>query len=159
MGKKGLTLIELMVGILVIALIATIGMVAMKNARAKSRDAKRVYDIQQYAKAFVMYAQENDGKFPSSSGYLGCNGEIDNQIREYLPDLPVDPSDPKRQCNGDYYYYYVGQNDCSGIGNIVPTLHIRKMETNNPDYHQNPCVAGSEVGGAKNAEYLIVVGF
>ncbi|MFA6410069.1 MAG: type II secretion system protein [Candidatus Buchananbacteria bacterium] len=159
MKNKGLTLIELMVGILIVALISTIGLVAMKNTRAKGRDAKRIYDLQQYAKALIMYAGEHDGKYPDQTfnGTIGCNGLFDAEIKKYLPSLPIDPADPNRRCDTNYYYYYLANNNCTSNGVLVPTVHVQTVETSSRDYHQNPCLAGSEEGSAKTADYLIIV--
>jgi prepilin-type N-terminal cleavage/methylation domain-containing protein len=155
---KGLTLIELMVSILVIALLITIGMVAMKNAQAKARDAKRVYDLQQYAKALRLYAQASaTGAYPQTSGYLGrkYDTELNNELKNYIPDLPSDPKDIKESETGNYFYYYIPNNNCSG-GNF-PTLHTVNIETSNADYYQNDCTDGSAEQGANIADYLIII--
>ncbi|MFA5022484.1 MAG: type II secretion system protein [Patescibacteria group bacterium] len=159
MRNKGLTLIELMVGILIVALISTIALVAMKNSRAKARDAKRIYDIQQYAKALIIYASEHDGKYPdlALNGYLGCGGLIDEEIKKYIPGLPRDPLDPQGKCDTNYYYYYVANNNCFGTDAVLPTVSAQTVETSNRDYHQNSCLTGSEEGNVKSASYLIIV--
>ena len=157
--SPGITLIELMVGILIIALIATVGLVALKNARAKARDARRIFDINQYAQALRIYAQENpEGTFPTEGGFLGANhlsAAINDQLRKYIPELPSDPQDDGGTTFNDNYYYYVAQNSCQG--QIYPTVHVQNIESGNPDFYNNPCIAGLAEGNANSADYLIIL--
>ena len=60
-NKKGFTLIELLVVIAIIGLLATLSVVALNNARQKSRDAKRVSDIKQIQTALELYFVDNNG--------------------------------------------------------------------------------------------------
>ena len=55
MNKKGFTLIELLVVVAIIGLLATLSIVALNNARARSRDARRVADIKQIQTALELY--------------------------------------------------------------------------------------------------------
>lgn len=66
-NKKGFTLIELLVVIAIIGLLATLSVVALNNARQKSRDAKRVSDIKQVQTALELYYVDVNG-YPSSTG-------------------------------------------------------------------------------------------
>ena len=60
-NKKGFTLIELLVVIAIIGLLSTLAVVALNNARAKSRDAKRVADVKQMQTALELYYNDCDG--------------------------------------------------------------------------------------------------
>jgi general secretion pathway protein G len=62
--NKGFTLIELLVVIAIIGLLSTLAVVALNNARAKSRDAKRVSDIKSLQTALELYYQDQNG-YPS----------------------------------------------------------------------------------------------
>ncbi len=66
-NKKGFTLIELLVVIAIIGLLATLSVVALNNARQKSRDAKRVSDIKQIQTALELYFADND-QYPVPNG-------------------------------------------------------------------------------------------
>ncbi|OGL87724.1 hypothetical protein A3I42_03380 [Candidatus Uhrbacteria bacterium RIFCSPLOWO2_02_FULL_49_11] len=70
--RKGFTLIELLVVIAIIGLLATLAVVALNNARAKSRDAKRVSDIKQVQTALELYYSDQNG-YPvmGQTGVLG----------------------------------------------------------------------------------------
>src|SRR3989344_5631831 len=62
--RKGFTLIELLVVIGIIALLSTLAVVALNNARLKAREAKRVADIKQTQTALELYFQDQ-----ASPGY------------------------------------------------------------------------------------------
>ncbi|MDP3995205.1 MAG: prepilin-type N-terminal cleavage/methylation domain-containing protein [bacterium] len=67
--KKGFTLIELLVVIAIIGVLSTLAVVSLNNARAKSRDAKRVSDIKQVQTALELYFVDNNG-YPAGTGLV-----------------------------------------------------------------------------------------
>lgn len=73
-NDKGFTLIELLVVISIVALLATVAIVAMNNARMESRDNKRKADIRQVASALEVYFDEFEQyPFNGPSGSGGYN--------------------------------------------------------------------------------------
>ena len=66
MNKKGFTLVELLVVIVIIGLLSTLAIVALNSARAKARDAKRVSDIKQLQTAYELYFNDQN-KYPPAA--------------------------------------------------------------------------------------------
>lgn len=66
---KGFTLIELLVVIAIIGLLSTLAVVALNNARQKSRDAKRVSDIKQVSTALELYFADQNG-YPTAAAAI-----------------------------------------------------------------------------------------
>lgn len=70
---KGFTLIELLVVIAIIGLLSTLAVVALNNARQKSRDAKRVSDVKQVSTALELYFADNNG-YPTAATAITLGG-------------------------------------------------------------------------------------
>lgn len=72
--KEGFTLIELLVVIAIIGLLSTLAVVALNNARMKSRDAKRVSDIKQIQTALELYYADQNDYAAGAAISLGTTG-------------------------------------------------------------------------------------
>ena len=71
--RKGFTLIELLVVIAIIALLSTLAVVALNNARQKSRDAKRVADVKQVQTALELYFADQNA-YPTAATAVDLGG-------------------------------------------------------------------------------------
>ena len=59
MTKKGFTLIELLIVVAIIGILAAIVVINLDGAQAKSRDTRRISDLDTIAKAFQIYYEQN----------------------------------------------------------------------------------------------------
>lgn len=73
--QKGFTLIELLVVIAIIGLLASVVLLALNSARAKSRDAKRVADIRQVMSGLELYFNDCNSYPIATSLTLGATGQ------------------------------------------------------------------------------------
>lgn len=110
--QQGFTLIELLVVIAIIGFLASIVLVAMNNARVRSRDAKRLGDMSQLQKALEFFYNSNRG-YPVATG----NGLPDLTANE-VKVIPTSPLPADGSCGGlqnpydepanSYYYAPTG---------------------------------------------------
>lgn len=107
--QKGFTLIELLVVIAIIGLLSSVVLVAVYNARAKARDAKRVGDMTRMVTAFELYQATNRG-YPVASP-AGVPSDMDPNYVAALPTAPLpadggcDTTNLTTGQPGNTYYY------------------------------------------------------
>ena len=143
--KGGFTLIELLVVISIIGLLSTLAMVALKNARMKSRDAKRMAEMKQVQTALDLYYDANNS-YPISD-YDGCGGwDVGNKDYQFMTNkLPGFLSSPPRDstatgnCAGYFYYRYnAGDYGCDINRGNYYVLGVLNMETSGMPHPSSP---------------------
>jgi len=111
-SKKAFTLIELLVVIAIIGILATISVIALQNARAKSRDAKRAGDMKQVQTALELFFNDKN-RYPTAEEWN--TGKIfsttTSSTSTYMQIIPVAPTPNDGSCTPE-------QN----LINYIPTL-------------------------------------
>lgn len=87
--KRGFSLIELLVTIFIIALLVTVVIAAVQHVQTKSRDTRRMEDMNEISRALELYHTDNY-QFPKS-GTGPCNEPPGNMCPEVTLDGDTDP--------------------------------------------------------------------
>jgi general secretion pathway protein G len=89
-NKTGFTLIELLVVIAIIGLLSTLSILALNQARARARDAKRVADVKQIQTALEMYYNDV-GDYPTVAS-MAAGLPIYSANGTYMRAIPTPPT-------------------------------------------------------------------
>jgi len=113
-SKKGFTIVELLVVIVVIGILVGITIVSYGAIQQRARDSERSSDITQIKIALDKYYAEKSTYPIVCSGPYAC--AADQLTTELAPYLKVFPHDPKNAVNSAGDYQYVALEDGSGYG-------------------------------------------
>jgi len=129
-SKKAFTLIELLVVIAIIGILATVSIISLSNARAKSRDAKRAGDVKQIQTALELFFNDNN-RYPTATEWE--SGQIystsaagTSTYLQVIPSAPT-PNDGACTVNQNTINYSPTSNGSSYsislcLGNTTGTL-------------------------------------
>lgn len=144
-SKRGFTLIELLVVVAIIGILASVVMVGLSGARAKTRDAKRRADLKSLQGALSVY-YANNGQYPASCNGTtwggagtawgscatsGASAYINGLSPSYLATLPVDPGP------GTNGYIYAPTSDYQGY-TILAYINVEQTVTSDDPMYRCP---------------------
>lgn len=158
---SGFTIVELLVVIVIIALLATISIVAFNGVQQRARDSQRKSDIATIQKVLAIYYGDKNG-YPACNGgvFTGGTGQtctlsdpdvVAQLVPTYMSKTLVDPKN-----TAQYQYYYAvgwkpGVDGCqvagAGTNNYVIAAGLENA----------PIVCGTNGWFARN-DFGIVVG-
>lgn len=114
----GFTLIELLVVIAIIGVLASVVLVSLNTSKLKSRDAKRLSDMQQIRSGLDIYYNLGNG-YPSTANWnTAQNGKTQLLCGVGVPTfkVPQDPMNATMSGSGFAYTYTAGGNQTTGCG-------------------------------------------
>ncbi len=128
--RKAFTLIELLVVIAIIGVLATISIIALSNARAKSRDAKRAGDMKQIQTALELFFNDKN-RYPTAEEFaldsiFSTSTYGTSTYMQIIPDAPT-PIDGTCTSNQNTFFYTQTESGNSYnisfcLGNTTGTL-------------------------------------
>lgn len=126
-NKAGFTLIELLVVIAIIGLLASVVLLALNGARAKSRDAKRLADVRQIASALELYFNDRNtypttaaAQDPLPAAGIGQPNLVPNYIG-LMPTAPSPSDCASASGQGGNGYYWLA-NGVGSSANLTTTF-------------------------------------
>ncbi len=133
MKTRGFTLIELMVVGAIIALITSVILGSLGDAKAKSRDSERIQEMKTLQTALELYQLEFN--YPAPSGGLAKGSSLTSAMQNIVAErfLSVIPTPPKGSSYPNEFYYYqttdtAGNYSCLGkslaLGDIPYILYF-----------------------------------
>jgi len=130
---KGFTLIELLVVISLIGILAALALVSYTGTQKQARDAQRKSDLKQYQNSLELFANKNNGLYPS----YDTNPTSLCSVLGLGSNCPDDPR--ASESDQDSYRY---QSDGSGTGNPEATEYVLWAELENTDGYWTLCSNG-----------------
>lgn len=155
-ARRGFTIVELLIVIVVIGILAAISVVAYTGIQDRARDSQRISDIQTIVKALEIY-KTNNGVYPDEVGTTNASGwEVTHNgtsatnflsalvSNQGVSKVPVDPRNfgvntgvaaslnPSRGSSNFTYYYHrypAGANTCDAARGDFYVLGITRMDS------------------------------
>ena len=132
---RGFTIVELVIVISVMAVLATISIMAYTGIQERARDGKRVSDMGALQKALEVYKSQNGDQFPAIQ-YGGWNESSIAPINAFLKplrdtgvlaEIPLDPINDATY-RYKYYRYGAGNYGCDAARGHFYVLVVTKGE-------------------------------
>ncbi|MEK7627684.1 MAG: prepilin-type N-terminal cleavage/methylation domain-containing protein, partial [Patescibacteria group bacterium] len=103
-SRRGFTKIELLVVLAIIGLLVSLILVSLGSIKARSRDVRRVVDIDVFIKALNLY-NNSFSVYPIYDGYITGEDPLSDALRNssVLSSIPLDPTN--KQVGSIIYKY------------------------------------------------------
>lgn len=125
--ERGFTLVEIVLVIGVIAVLSAVVIGNLGEARKKSRDAKRISDLEQIELALRLYKDVHESYPTFDDGdFIGDGGGVDTVLNTYMGGIVKDPINSL-----SYRYYYDSNYVCNGKTVPVITSVMERDNTGN----------------------------
>ncbi|MCP4523022.1 MAG: prepilin-type N-terminal cleavage/methylation domain-containing protein [Candidatus Gracilibacteria bacterium] len=150
MGKKGFTMVELLVTITIIALLSTIGFVGYSEYLISTRDGNRTAQVHAIGQGLVLHSVKKRLPYPNTQIEVTANGEVfayqgyaGKDVLESI-DFSDDGKDPK----DDSYFSYMVTKDRKHfqLMTFLEEPSEEFIDYTNTAYSRFPMVYGKELG-------------
>ncbi len=141
-GVKGLTTVELLVVVALLAMFAILSYAAWDHQLKRSRDAQRKADMNEWMRG--LYGYYDDTLCFPEEDVMQCGSEA---LRPYLDRVPCDP------LNNSVHYYVYEKLGCNLI-----YIYARLEATNDPVIEKVGCSDGCGPGGDMSFNYYVTNG-
>lgn len=139
--QKGFSLIEIMIGVMIVAVVSTISAVSLMTAQKTGRDAQRRADLKIIQGAIQKFYADNN--YYPADNLINSPGEpfTSNQIT-YISSIPKDPSSGKSYC----YSSLISVNNpapCQGKNCQYYSLCANLESPDSAEISNPPCSCGT----------------
>jgi general secretion pathway protein G len=142
--QKGFTLIELLVVIVIIGILSSFLLANFVGIKQRARDGTRKSDLRQIQAALELY-RSDQGAYPLTAGFLGCNNALASGNVTYMAKIPCDPTN-----TGKYVYGYASNGSTYDLAACLE--NVNDSQRDNPI---NPTHASDCDGGTTNWSYTL----
>ena len=165
-GKTAFTLIELLVVIAIIALLASMLLPALKEARGMARKAVCISNLKQIGLAFNLYIADWDDYLPKTGSGVSYGDTWDSRLAEIVYGVTITPgsgfSDFMKEGGKSIFWCPSRPKNMSSGGYKVKTRSysmnamLTLDEEGDPDYHYSP-VRYNKIDQTALSEILLIM--
>lgn len=136
LNHAGFTLIELLMVIAIIGGLAAIFITTFPASQRRSRDTLRRNDLRQYQSALEVYANRNNGFYPSRTTSVQADTTLCNDLG--LNNCAADPEDGNNNCTSGICRYFYRSNGTCAAGNACATNYFLYDRLEQPETVTRP---------------------
>lgn len=118
-------MIELLVVISIIGILASIGLVSFSGAQKQARDSQRKSDLKQYQSSLEIFANKNNGLFPSR---INVSGAVASSALCNDLGLTSCPEDPRNAEDSTFIYRYQSNGTGASMADATDYVLWGKIE-------------------------------